>query len=415
MKKNVWILNHYATNMFEEKGGRHYNFSKNLKKKNYEPIVFCANTYHSKEKIEDLTGKKFLVKEDEHSTFVFVKATKYKGNGFSRIQNMISYSKNVGKAVRQYSKEQKKTPDIILASSVHPLTCVAGIFIAKRFKVPCIVEIRDLWPEAIVEYSNKLTKNHPLIKILYQGEKWIYTKADKLIFTMEGGKQYIQDQGWDKKIDLNKVYHINNGVDLEIFDYNKEHFTIEDEDLDNPNIFKIVYTGSIRRVNNLGMILDVAKEIKNPKIKILIWGNGDEVEELKQRILDEKIDNCCFKGGVDKKYVPYILSKADVNLATCAKSDIQRYGISQNKIFEYLAAGKPIISTQKDDKIFDNSYALSFDYDNIYGVKEAIIAMYEKEECERCNMGAEARKKSYEYDFKVLTEKLIQIIESDGY
>ena len=59
-------------------------------------------------------------------------------------------------------------------------------------------------------------------KILYQGEKWIYKKADSIIMTWEGGKDYIIDQGWEKEIDLAKVNHISNGVVIDSFDRNSE-------------------------------------------------------------------------------------------------------------------------------------------------------------------------------------------------
>ena len=116
-------------------------------------------------------------------------------------------------------------------------------------------------------YSDRFTKDNPLIKLLYRGEKWIYKKADALVFTMEGAYDYIVKQGWEKEIPRSKVHYINNGVDLEQFDYNKEHFRVEDPDLNDPNIFKVVYTGSIRRVNNLGLLLDAAKCVKDPRVK----------------------------------------------------------------------------------------------------------------------------------------------------
>ena len=51
MKKNVWIMNHYAGSMFFDKGGRHYNFAKYLRRSGYEPVIFCANSMHGKQKL----------------------------------------------------------------------------------------------------------------------------------------------------------------------------------------------------------------------------------------------------------------------------------------------------------------------------------------------------------------------------
>ena len=163
--------------------------------------------------------------------------------------------------------------------------------------------IADLWPESIVAYGIAGPHN-PAVLALRRLEKWIYKKADALVFTMEGAYDYIVEQGWDKEISRSKVHYINNGVDLEQFDYNKEHFPVDDPDLDDPDTFKVVYTGSIRKVNNLGLLLDAAKCVNDPCVKILIWGDGDEREALEQRVRDENISNVVFKGSVEKKYIP---------------------------------------------------------------------------------------------------------------
>ncbi|MFI3115575.1 MAG: glycosyltransferase family 4 protein [Clostridia bacterium] len=411
MKKNVWIMNHYATEMFDNKGGRHYNFVKYLTKKGYSPTIFCSNVYHKDAKSIDLDNKKYKITEDENTKMVYIKTTEYTENGLDRVKNMVIFAKNLVSQSKFIGKQQK--PDIILASSVHPLTCVAGVFIAKRYKVPCIVEIRDLWPESIVEYSSKFTKKHPLIKILYQGEKWMYKKADKIIFTMQGGEDYIKGQGWDKYIDLSKVYHINNGLDIETFEFNKSNFQIRDDDLENDDIFKIVYTGSIRKANDLGILLDTAKEITNPKIKFLIWGGGDELEQLKQRVIDENIINVHFKGLVEKKYVPYILSRANLNILHYKYTNIFKFGTSQNKNFEYLASGKPILNTIKInyDIVLKNEAGYSLEIQTTDTIKEAILKIYSNENSQE-KMSGNAIKTAKEYDFKVLTDKLIEIIES---
>lgn len=145
--------------------------------------------------------------------------------------------------------------------------------------------------------------HNPAVIALRWLEKWIYKKADAVVFTMEGAYDYIIEQGWDKEIPRSKVHYINNGVDLEQFDYNKEHFRVEDADLDEPDTFKIVYTGSIRKVNNLGLLLDAAKCVKNPCVKFLIWGDGDERAALEQRVREEPHRKCDIQGqGGEKIY-----------------------------------------------------------------------------------------------------------------
>ena len=344
MNKTIWILNHYAGNMFIVGGGRHYYFSKYLLKNGYSPIIFCSNFDHFTSSccVDDMNEWAEKIEEKTGVPYIFVRTRSYTSNGIDRVKNMIDYYKGVLKLAKDYAKKNGK-PDIIYASSVHPLALVAGIKIAKMFNVKCVCEVRDLWPESIVEYSKRYSKRNPIIKLLYAGEKWIYKKADSIIFLEEGDYDYIREQGWEQIIPKSKVFCISNGVDLKEFTENRENYTIKDEDLENRDVFKVVYTGSIRQVNDIGLLIDTAKKVLDPKIRFLIWGRGDQLGELEKRKEKENVNNIVFKGYVDKKYVPYITSNADLNIVHNAPMKLFRFAISFNKIFDYMAAGKPII------------------------------------------------------------------------
>ncbi|WXR63026.1 glycosyltransferase family 4 protein [Peptostreptococcaceae bacterium AGR-M142] len=413
MKRNVWIWNHYATNMFFDQAGRHYWFAENLIKQGYKPTIFCASTNHFEDNHIDTKGSRYLLDSVNNIPFVFVNAPKYKGNGKKRVLNMISFYKGLFKTAKEFAELNGK-PDVILASSVHPLTLVAGIKIAKKFGVPCICEVRDLWPESIVAYGS-LKRKSVIAKILYLGEKWIYKNADSVIMTWEGGTQYIQDQGWDKQIDLNKIKHISNGVIIDSFDKNSQDNVIIDSDLDDNNYKNLVYAGSIRKVNNLGLLLDSAKIIKDydKNIRFLIYGSGDEKEMLEKRCKDEGISNVIFKGRVEKKMIPSILKRSYANILHNSSTSLDKYGQSQNKFFEYLAAGRAIVQT------YTTGYSILEKYNCGISASEQNAEESAKRILEVCGddvkveqMGQNARKAAYDFDFKKLTNKLIETIEN---
>lgn len=417
MKKKVWIMNHYATNSYFNKGGRHYWLAENLIKNGYQPTIFCANTRHSSEDLIDTKASKYVVDNVEGISFVFVKTSKYEGNGISRVKNMFNFFRNLFSVSKKYAEKEGK-PDIIIGSSVHPLTSVAGIKIAKKFDVPCISEVRDLWPESIVELQD-MKRNSPIIKLLYMLEKWIYKKSDRLIFTMEGGRDYIVDNKWDKgqggPIDIENVRHINNGVNLISYKDNIKNEVYTDKDLGDSSKFKIVYTGSIGRANNVGLIIDAAKHIKDSgeNIKFIIFGDGKEKKKLQQKCIDEGINNVIFKGKVEKNYVPSILSRSDLNIFTGNQSNLYRYGLSLNKMFEYFASGKPTLSNIecRYDIIEKYKCGITVEAGSSEAIADGILKFYNmnKKEynkyCENALDAAEA------YDFKILTNKLIDIIE----
>ena len=418
MKKKVWIMNHYATNSYFNKGGRHYWLAENLIKRGYEPTIFCASTRHNSDDFIDTKDGKYIVDESDGIPFVFVKTSKYEGNGLSRVKNMLTFTKNLMSVAKEYA-EKEGQPDIIMGSSVHPLTLVASIKIAKKFNLPCISEVRDLWPESIVELQD-MKRNNPAIRILYKLEKWIYKKSDRLIFTMEGGKDYIIDNKWDLDnggpVDTRKVYHINNGINLVSYKANIKDNIYSDHDLDDESIFKVVYTGSMGRANNVGLIIDAAKEINNNglNIKFLMFGDGSEKEKLQKRCIDENIDNVIFKGRVEKACIPNILSRSDLNIFTGNHVDLYRYGLSLNKMFEYFGSGKPTLSNIECgyDIIEKYKCGITVEAGSSKAISDRILKFYNMDSKEYNKYCENALNAAKDYDFAILTDKLIDIIEN---
>ena len=408
----IWIFNNY--NMLPSQGGlnRHYFFAQQLQKMGHEPVVFVGSHPHNTQ-FQMITGKEYFREEpSEKFPWVYVKTVNYEGSKLKQVFSMFQYYRNAKKAAFAMAKRYG-APDAILGSSAHPLAAVLAIRLGKRFKCKAVVEVRDLWPEAIVVYGIAGTKN-PVVVALRKLEKWIYKKADAVIFTCEGGYDYIKEQQWEREIPQSKIHYINNGVDLEAFEYNREHFPIEDPDLDNPERFNVVYTGSIRRVNNLGLLLNVAKQVTDPKVRFLIWGDGDERPMLQQRVQDEGISNVVFKGQVEKKYIPDIVSRANLNFARNTPSPMFRFGISFNKVFDYLAAGKPVLCDFpcRYNPVIQHHAGIDVDHPTPASVASAIMEIANMELVHYQRYCDAARLAAQEYDFKNLSQKLVCILES---
>ena len=235
---------------------------------------------------------------------------------------------------------------------------------------------------------------------------------------MEGAYDYIIEQGWEKDIPRSKVHFINNGVDLAQFDYNKEHYTVDDPDLDDPDTFKVVYTGSIRKANGVGLLLDCAECLKQETdIRFLIYGDGTELDALKARKDACELDNVSFKGRVEKRAIPFVLSKSNLNLlnyeAAAAAAGLYRFGSSQNKLFEYLASGKPLVENTKTSYDIVERYHCGSCNQLEDGASYAaeILRIKSLPEDAYGELCANARRAAEDYDFRKLTQKLIDVIE----
>ena len=211
----LWIFHHYATLPNLNGLDRPYKFAVHLIDQGVNTTIF-ASSYQHYSGINLITDNARCSFESANKAdFVFVNTPSSAAGGAARAKNMLAFYKGL---MNIYGKINDK-PDIILASSPHPLTMLAGIKIAKKLNVPCICEVRDLWPEAIF-YATNVKPNSILGRLLTTGEHWIYKHADSLVFTKEGDIDYLKEHNWltsqGGDVDPHKCYYINNGIYIHI-------------------------------------------------------------------------------------------------------------------------------------------------------------------------------------------------------
>ena len=404
----VWIINHNAIPPQYGALVRHYYFGKLLCEKGDEVTIFTSARIHNSNINMCKDGSRYFEEIIDGIKYIYLKNVKYTGNGLDRILNMLEFAWKVGKIDKTFGK-----PDLIYASSPDIFAAISAQKMAKRLHIPFVLEIRDLWPESIVEVK-KIPQTNPCIRLLYKMEKHLYMEAEKIIFTMPGGKNYICDKGWDKSVDLSKIFYINNGVDLEEFNRNLTLNRLDDPDLLSGKL-KIIYCGSIRRANAVEQIIEAAKVIKRRQLDHIIFimfGEGNEKRELEEIAKREELP-IIFKGRVDRKYIPYILSCANLNLLNYINVDLlKKYGSSSNKLFEYITCGNPIVSnrTLMNDIITENGLGIAKDFSSAEEYADEMLKYLNLSEEERKLLREKSEKVIKEYDYARLSEKIYEVL-----
>ncbi|MDE7326764.1 MAG: glycosyltransferase, partial [Lachnospiraceae bacterium] len=211
-------------------------------------------------------------------------------------------------------------------------------------------------------------------------------------------------------VGLQKIVQVNNGVDLEEFEHFRGTYRIADRDLEDEKIFKVVYTGSIRKANHLEILIGCAEQLKKKgsNIKFLIWGDGDYRESLMKKCDCLGLNNIVFKGRVEKKYIPYIVSRADVNLMHGKITGVLRFGISLNKLFDYLAAGRPIFSDldTEYDLVAPYGCGVTVKKDTAEEIANGLYRMEKQPKDVLQQYGKNAAKLAKEFDYKKLSDKM---------
>lgn len=414
MKKcRVWLVNQYAMPPKYESRLRTIKFAQYLKEQGYEVTIFSSSFLHNTD-INLIKGIKLYEKHTyDDIDFIHIKTMSYRNNGLKRILSSFEFSCKL-----HFFCQKFESPDIIINTALVPFSNLI-YYTAKRVKSKLVVEILDLWPESFVAFG-VIKKNNLLLKLAYFAEKWLYTKADAIVFSMEGGEEYIKRKKWDISsggtISLNKVFHINNGVDLLDFQYNLEHYSLEDKDLEDNDIFKVIYLGSIRLANGIQNLIEAANNIKKyPNIKFLIYGNGDDREHLENLVIEKRISNVVFKEKwISPQYVPYVLSHASLNILNYKPNNVDHYGGSQSKFFQYLASGKPIcanIDMKQYCIITRYKLGTAREYSSSREYAEAILNFYNMPMLEYSQMCLRVKKTAKLYDYRRLTLAMKNIIE----
>lgn len=403
----IWIINPQTGSPAKAANPRYLELAKYFMEAGYDVTTFNSS---QREKI-DIPNGKYLEKQYDNYKFVHVYTPDFTGNGPKRMLAIHKFAKNVYSISKHFEK-----PDVVL-HNIHPPFDYPIVRMAKKLKAKYIAEAWDLWPESFVRFG-LIKESNPLMKIAHAIEKKYYYAADEIVYTLAGAVDYLKSMGWTTesggKIDPNHVHYINNGIDLAEFDENKKKHPRADEDINATDIYKIVYLGSVSKANHVQTLIDAAAILKeNPKYRFFIYGNGAHRDFLEQYVKDNHIDNVVFK----EKRIPleecaWVVSQATVNVMNYEKS-YGRWGSSSGKMFQYLAAGKPIVCNvdfKYDNVIKDNNIGISKNMTTSEEFADSIRALADQPKREYDSMCHRVREVAKRFDYKILAAREIELL-----
>jgi len=376
---SVWILNHYAQTPAYPGGTRHYELARRLVQQGFDVTVVASAFHHATRKQRTDTQDHDIVEMVEGVRFVWLRSrAEYVSNGAARVRNMVEYACRAWWGGRTRFARRAPRPDVVLGSSPHLLSALAASRLARRFRVPFVLEVRDLWPETIVEMG-VLPRRHPLVVVLGLLERHLYRRAARIVSLLPAIGEYLGPRG----ISPDKVVMVPNGVDLEAFACDPLHEV--------SSRMRVVYVGAHGTANGLGNVLAAAGKLVSPPVaEFHFYGEGPEKAALICRAKDQGLNNVSFHPVVTKAEVPRLLCAADVLLLNYARIGIGKYGISPNKLWEYLASGRPVVFAHEasNNPVADSGCGLCVPPDDPGQLAAAIRKMGRMALSERQEMGA---------------------------
>lgn len=400
----IWIVNYYTRP--DCTNPRYLEFARHFMAAGHEVLTFYANYWG------DESAPQFQRSTVNGLDFVEVKAPYFSGNGVKRMLSIWEFAAVLKKNAHRFPK-----PDVVL-HNIHPPFDYPVVRMAKKLGAKYIAEAWDLWPEDFVTFG-LVGANNPAMKVAYAIEKRYYYKADEIVFTFLGAFDYLKRQGWMKeqggKIDPAHLHYINNGIDLAQFDQNKVAYRRPDEDMNDPNLVKIVYLGAINKANNVQTLIDAAALLQDrPNYRFFIYGNGAYRKGLMDYVKEKGISNVVFKEErIPLAECAWVVSQATVNVMNYEKN-FGKWGVSSGKMFQYLAAGKPIvcnIDIAYDNVINDNRLGVSRNLEIPEQFAEAIREVAEQPRASYDAMCERVREVAQKFDYKVLSHRELEVLE----
>jgi glycosyltransferase involved in cell wall biosynthesis len=413
---SVWIVNQYAQPRGSAGITRHGDLASVLHQLGHEVTVIASGYHYFRE--AGLSAERHGVKDHDGVRFVWLDTSPYQKNDYRRVLNMVEFYL---RAIAAKLNGVVRPPDVVIGSSPHLLCGLAGLALAKRYRAKFVLELRDVWPDDLVAMG-ALREGGVMHGLLQRLALHLERRADRIITVPPKLAAHMAARG----VPPQKLVHVPNGVFLDETatdpggDAMPATLRAELEALEGS--FVVMYMGAHGQANGLHNVLDAAKLLAAGRgdvpVAFVLIGAGQQKEELVERARNEGITNVRFHDPIPKAAVQAAAHRADALMVHLAPVDtFDAYGRSPNKLYDYLATGKPVLySTTDPATIIDTAHAgLTFAPGQPQALADAVVRLAHMPASEREEMGRRGRAALVgQHDLAALGAKLSQLVDELG-
>ena len=374
---SVLWLNHFAVTPREGGGTRHFELARELGHRGIRVTVAASDfLLHSRTYARRVGSRdrRTIVEELDGVRFRWLWSAPYRTSNWRRVHNWISFALSVSADARKLER-----PDLVIGSSPHLFAALAGARLARRLNLPFVFEVRDIWPESLSAMTGRRGAGYYLLAAI---AGYLYRRAARIVVLARGTGEFLTRKG----IAREKIVYIPNGVDLSAF-----------PPVERPmrSLFTALYAGAHGPANGLDVVLEAAALLRDRQdIRILLVGDGPIKRELQVEAARQKLTNVEFRAPVPKNAMPALLTDADAGLMVLRDTPLFAFGVSPNKLFDYLAASLPVVCNVPGEvaEMLRDAQAGEQAVDaSPRALADALIRMAERNAATRAAMGAAGR------------------------
>lgn len=398
---NILLVNHNAGSPKHGMEFVSYYVAREWVKHGHKVTIVAASYSHLRHK-NIATAFPFKETIDKIDYF-WLPVTPYTKNDEKRVQSMQQFAEQLEKEATVLGALE---PNIVIDMSRHPLATNACYKIAKKAQAKFIVGLHDMWQVLSMELKDM----DSYIKLMQEAEKERFLKADKIMSPLPNAAEYVASLGIDKK-----VWYIPDGVVLD------DYTTVEDlepsfaqtiADYKAQGKFLVGYAGKLDKEKALDSFIEAVSKVPNLPLQVILLGDGYEEEHLRQLIDKLQLTNVLIHAPVPKSMVLAFLKEMDCLYAGWSKNEMYRYGISYNKVLEYMFAPKPIIHSvsAENDVVQQAKCGLTVPAEDVDAIAEALEQMVNLSPAERAAMATKGRDYvTRQLNYRTLAEWFLEV------
>lgn len=331
---------HYWVNQFaaapEVPGGtRHFEFARLLGGLGVPIEIVAADVNLASRRYTRRRGAldlRRIREEVDGVTFHWLHTLTYDTNDWRRSLGMLRFAE----AAFAFLLRAPVGPDTVFIGSSPTLFAAAAAERAARVRgARFVLEVRDLWPESLIEMTGREGVS---ARILRRLSDYLYRRADRIIVLAERNREAIGARG----VAADRFVYVPNSVDLDAFAApaagDAPRWPLPADRV------LAVYAGAHGPANDLGTLLGAAALLRDSDVHLVLVGDGTEKQALVARAQSSGLTNVTFHDPVPKQEIPALLARCDIGVLTLRDLPLFRSAVSPNKLYDYMAAGLPVVT-----------------------------------------------------------------------
>ncbi len=335
---NILYVNHYAGGPAYGMEYRPYYLAREWVRAGHRVTIVAASQSHVRSRQPVMSGA-FTVEMIDGIRFVWCATPAYRGNGIGRVINIVAFLHRLS----QWRRWLDVAPDVVVASSTYPADIGAARRLARRHGATLVWEVHDLWPLSPIELGG-MSPRHPFIRWMQHAEDAACRDADVVVSMLPKADMHLREHGMAQA----KFVYVPNGIDPDEWagDAAAALPAVHVAAIDAARAagrFLVAYAGAHGVANALDSMLDAAARARDEPITWLLIGGGPEKAALQRRVAAEGLTNVLLLEPIAKAAIPRLLREMDLLYLGLQSEPLFRFGISPNKLMDYMMAARPIV------------------------------------------------------------------------